>query len=158
MKKFFNRPKPEVLGEAERSGSRIEKKVIYVTGLPRSGSTLLCQILGTHPEIYSTGHSSPLSQVLENLRHNLSDNHFLLSQLDVDFDLTYSRMLNAYRGFINGWFMETDKPCVVDKNRAWLLMIETMGLIDPDFRIRMPEGPYTDIRLYREPAQKDDPP
>jgi hypothetical protein len=26
--------------------------------------------------------------------------------LDEDFDLTYTRLLNAYRGFINGWFFE----------------------------------------------------
>jgi len=135
MKKFFNKQKPGPEKEAGKNESCLNKKIIYVTGLPRSGSTLLCQILGTHPQIYSTGHSSPLSQVIENLRHNLSDNHFLLSQLDVDFELTYRRMLNAHRGFINGWFMETDRPCVVDKNRAWLLMIETMGLIDPDFRM-----------------------
>lgn len=69
------------------------------------------------------------------MRHNLSDNNFLLSQLDVDFDLTYRRMLNAYRGFINGWFAETDRPWVVDKNRSWLGLIETVNLIDPDFRM-----------------------
>ena len=42
-------------------------------------------------------------------------------------------MINAYRGFINGWFAETDKPVVVDKNRGWLRMIETVSLLDPDF-------------------------
>ncbi len=114
---------------------RLDKRIIYITGLPRSGSTLLCQLLGSHPSIYSTGHSSPLNQLLNNLRHALSDNPFLLSQLDVDFDLTYKRLLNAHRGFINGWFAETDRPVAADKNRGWLRMIETVDLLDPSFRM-----------------------
>jgi sulfotransferase len=115
--------------------NNLEKRIVYVTGLPRSGSTLLCQLLGQHPQIYSPGHSSPLSQVFNHLRTQLSDDPFLLSQLDVDFDLTYNRLLNAYRGFLDGWFAETDKPVVVDKNRSWLRMIDTVKTLDPDFRM-----------------------
>ncbi len=114
---------------------KLEKRIIYVTGLPRSGSTLLCQLLGENSSIYSPGHSSPLSHVFNMLRAQLSDDPFFLSQLDVDFELTYNRLLNAYRGFINGWFAETDKPWAVDKNRGWLRMIETVNLLDPDFKM-----------------------
>lgn len=95
----------------------------------------MCQLLGHHPDIYSIGHSSPLSQALNNLRHQLSDNQFFLSQLDVDFDLAYNRLINAYCGFINGWFRETDRPVVVDKNRGWLQMIDTVNLLDPNFKM-----------------------
>ncbi len=122
----------------------LDKKTLYVTGLPRSGSTLLCQLLGIHSQIYSTGHSSPLSQTINQLRHNLSDNDFLLSQLDCDFNLGYQRLLNAYRGFIKGWFSETDKPWVVDKNRGWLNQLDTVNVLDPDFRM---------LVCVREPAQ-----
>ena len=114
---------------------QLNQRILYVTGLPRAGSTLLCQLLGHHPQIYSPGHSSPLSQVFNHLRTHLSDDPFLLSQLDVDFDLTYARLCNAYRGFINGWFAETEKPVVVDKNRSWLRMIETVAVLDPAFRM-----------------------
>lgn len=58
-----------------------------------------------------------------------------LSQLDVNFDLTYQRLLNSFRGFINGWFTETDKPVVVDKNRGWLMQLETVKLLDPECRM-----------------------
>ncbi|MCK5525338.1 MAG: sulfotransferase [Thiomargarita sp.] len=113
----------------------LNKQIIYVTGLPRSGSTLLCQLLGHHPDIYSIGHSSPLSQLLEKIRDFTTESPFLLSQLDVDFDLVYSRMLNGYRGYLNGWFDETDQIFVVDKNRHWVSMIETLNLIDPNFKM-----------------------
>lgn len=113
----------------------LNKQLICLTGLPRSGSTLLCQLLGHHADIYSTGHSSPLCQTLTGLRHHLSDSDFLLSQLDVDFELTYQRLLNAFRGFFNGWCAETHQPWVVDKNRGWLQHIETVNHLDPNFRM-----------------------
>ncbi|MFO1351423.1 MAG: sulfotransferase [Gammaproteobacteria bacterium] len=65
----------------------------------------------------------------------MSDDPFLLAQLDVDFDLVYRRLLNAYRGFMAGWFAETDKPWAVDKNRGWLALVETVHRLDPDFRM-----------------------
>ncbi len=113
----------------------INKNIVYVAGLPRSGSTLMCQLLGEHPNIYSTGHSSPLANTVKTLRARLSDDPFLLSQLDVDFDLVYQRLTNSFRGFMNGWFAETDKPIVVDKNRGWLNGLETLVQLDPDFKM-----------------------
>ena len=113
----------------------LNQNLIYVTGLPRAGSTLLCQLLGHHPEIYTTGHSSPLCSTLTGLRGHLSNDDFLRSQLDVDFDLTYQRLTNAFQGFINGWFAETDKSWAVDKNRGWLQHIETVAHLDPNYKM-----------------------
>ena len=109
--------------------------LLYVSGLPRSGSTLLCQLLGLHPQIASTGHSSPLCQILTQLRHQWSDNDFLLAQLDVDFERTYGRLTRAWQGFVGGWFAETERPWAVDKNRGWLSQIETVQSVDPEFRM-----------------------
>jgi sulfotransferase len=116
------------------SNIHLNKRLIYVTGLPRAG-TFLCQLLGHHPDIYSSGHSSPLCSSLNGLRHQLSDNEFLLSQLDVDFEKVYQRLLNAFRGFINGWFAESNSVWVVDKNRGWLNQLEMVYHLDPDCRM-----------------------
>ena len=51
------------------------KNLVFVSGLPRSGSTLLCQLLGQHPDVYSAGHSSPLCHALEALRRQLSESY-----------------------------------------------------------------------------------
>ncbi len=114
---------------------KLAKRLVYVTGLPRAGSTLLCQLLGHHPEVHSDGHSSPLCQALMGLRHSLSDNDFLLSRLDAEFEASYRRLLGAFRGFVDGWCAEAPQPWVVDKNRGWLQHIETVGHLDPDFRM-----------------------
>ena len=115
--------------------TRTLKRSVYVSGLPRSGSTLMCQLLGHHPDVYSIVHSSPLCQILEQIRQTVSDNPFFLSQLDVDFETVNARLLNVYRGMIRSWFEETDKPIVVDKNRDWVRMVEMLNLLDPDFRM-----------------------
>ena len=112
-----------------------QKQLLCVSGLPRSGSTLLCQLLAHHPDLYCLGHSSPLCRALVGLRHSLSDDDFLKSQLDVDFELGYERLGQAFRGFMAGWFAETHKPWVVDKNRGWLHHIEMLHYLVPDFRI-----------------------
>ena len=109
--------------------------LICVSGLPRSGSTLLCQLLAQHPDVYSTGHSSPLVAVLENIRSTFSSSDFSLAQLDVDFDLAYGRIENVLKSVLAGWFAETKKEHVVDKNRGWLRMAEMLNDLHEDWRI-----------------------
>jgi sulfotransferase len=36
---------------------------------------------------------------------------------------------------MNGWFLETSLPTVVDKNRAWLGMLQTVHALDPNYKI-----------------------
>ncbi|MEG4431599.1 sulfotransferase [Microcoleus sp. F10_A2] len=113
----------------------LDKILICVSGLPRSGSTLVCQLLGQHPDIYSPGHSSPLLPAITLLQSQLSDNDFLLSQLDHQFEFVYQRLLNAYRGFINGWFAETEKSWVVDKHRGWVNSLDLALHLVPNCRM-----------------------
>ena len=76
---------------------------IFITGLPRSGSTLLCQIMSNHPDVFCDGMTSPLFGIIENTRNFLSKDTTYLSRLDQDFDLNYQRTKNLYNSIINGW-------------------------------------------------------
>jgi len=104
---------------------------IGVTGLPRAGSTLMCQLLAQHPEIHCDGHSSPLCNTLLGIRRMISDDQFFLSQLDNSFDKSYAHLTFAMQGFLRGWNRECTKKAVVDKNRAWLHAIELLLHIEP---------------------------
>jgi sulfotransferase len=110
-------------------------RFVGVAGLPRAGSTLLCQLLGEHPEIHCEGHSSPLCNSLLATRRFISDDQFFLSQLDIQFDTTYDHLRSAMRGFLNGWHGNCTKPVVVDKNRAWLHCIEMLLHLEPEARL-----------------------
>ncbi len=110
-------------------------KFVGVTGLPRAGSTLLCQLLAQHPDIHCEGHSSPLCNVLLGVRRMISDDTFFLSQLDQAFDTSYAHLASAMKGFLRGWNHDCAKQIVVDKNRAWLHAIEMLLHIEPDARL-----------------------
>ncbi|MGB7057725.1 MAG: sulfotransferase [Geitlerinemataceae cyanobacterium] len=112
-----------------------DKHLLCVTGLPRSGSTLLCQLLAEHPEIDCHGMSSPLFGALQALRSHLSDSEFLLAQLDGEFDKTYARLKRSCQAFAAAWWAETHCPVVVDKHRGWLNQIELAMELDPDVRM-----------------------
>ncbi len=112
-----------------------DKKLVAVTGLPRAGSTLLCQLLAHHPAIFCTGQSSPLPQFLAALRQQAADNDFMLAQLDHEPERAHERLLSAYRGFVSGWFAEASETVVVDKNRAWLDQLDLAERLSPDCRM-----------------------
>ncbi len=109
-----------------------------VAGLPRAGSTLLCQLLAEHPQIRCEGHSSPLCNALLATRRGISDDQFMLAQLDVQFDASYSHLKTAMQGFLQGWYANCAKPVVADKNRAWLHCIEFLLQLDPDAKLLIP--------------------
>lgn len=109
-------------------------RFVGVTGLPRAGSTLLCQLLAQHPEVDCEGRSSPLCNALLGLRRMVSDDQFMLSQLDVSFDEVYGHYHDAMAGFLRGW-TRSDKAVVVDKNRAWLHAVELLLKLAPEARL-----------------------
>jgi sulfotransferase len=111
---------------------------IGVTGLPRAGSTLLCQMLAMHPEIACEGASSPLCNLLLGLRRMVSNDQFYLSQLDQSFESSYGNLTAAMQGFLRGWLHsgeEQGKRAVVDKNRAWLHAIELLLKLAPEAKL-----------------------
>ncbi len=110
-------------------------KFVGVTGLPRAGSTLLCQLLAQHPGVHCEGNSSPLCNTLLGIRRLVSDDTFFLSQLDRSFDSSYAHLASAMRGFLRGWYHDCGERVVIDKNRAWLHAIELLLHIEPEARL-----------------------
>jgi sulfotransferase len=108
---------------------------VGVTGLPRAGSTLLCQLLAQHPQIHCEGHSSPLCNLLLGIRRMVSDDQFFLAQLDQSFERSYAHLASAMQGFLRGWYPGCGKQALVDKNRAWLHAIELLLRIEPNAKL-----------------------
>jgi sulfotransferase len=93
------------------------KDIFYQSSLPRSGSTLLQNIIGQNPDFYVT----PTSGVLElvfGARNNFSNSLEFKAQDSV-------LMEKAFKGFCRSGvrsFFESisDKPYVLDKSRGWV--------------------------------------
>ena len=101
------------------------KNIHLIAGLPRSGSSLLCNILNMNPDFYATS-TSPMVDILRNIRSTFSHNptfktHNRLEEFEV--------MRKGMRGFINGFY--EDKNIVFDKSRGWttnlMLLDELLG-------------------------------
>jgi len=110
-------------------------KFVGVTGLPRAGSTLLCQLLAQHPEICCEGQSSPVCNLLLGIRRMVSDDQFFLAQLDHSFETSYAHLASAMQGFLRGWNHDCRQKVVVDKNRAWLHCVEFLLQIEPEAKL-----------------------
>ncbi len=111
------------------------RTLVCVTGLPRAGSTLVCQMLAQHPEIHCDGLTSPLCNVLLSIRRTIGKDRFFLSQLDHSFDRSYASLGTAMQGFVDGWYRHATRPVVVDKNRAWLHAVELLLQIEPTAKL-----------------------
>jgi len=110
------------------------KEIIYLSGLPRSGSTLLCNLLDKHSEISSTP-SSPLCGLINQLRRIWSDDPFLLTQLDSNFEVVYKRLKRSLKAFMGEWSSDTNTPITIDKNRGWCHSAPTLQHLYPNFKM-----------------------
>ncbi len=113
----------------------LNRHLLYLTGLPCSGTYFFSQLLAQHPDIYTQSRRSPLCDILVNFRTFISTNPQTLNHLNQDFNLTNERALSALRGFIDGWFSPISQPWIVDIHPQWLQNLELINLIDPDFRM-----------------------
>jgi hypothetical protein len=93
------------------------KNIMFCVGLPRSGSTLLMNILNSNPQIYTTG-TCPLSYIVDGMKH-VSGQFPEFTAMDMD---TLDQSMSSFlKHGINGWFeAQTKKQNVISKSRSWM--------------------------------------
>lgn len=96
----------------------MSKTFYFISGLPRSGSTLLCNILAQNPAINVSKATSGLHDVLFNIR-NQWDKMIEHKAEGVD----YERLRRVLKGVFQSYH-DTEKNIIVDKGRGWLSLIE----------------------------------
>lgn len=95
-----------------------EIQPIFIVGMPRSGTSLLEQILSNHPLVFGAGEVSSLHNSLENLFSSDINNNFLLDQLQ--------KIRNHYLEHLS---IMTEKIFITDKlplNFMWIGFIVYM--------------------------------
>lgn len=93
------------------------KKIFFQSSLPRSGSTLLQNVLAQNPSIYATP-TSPVADYVSMMREVYTNNPNVLAQNENEMKAAFK---GACKSAINGYFDAiTDRPLVFDKSRAWL--------------------------------------
>lgn len=107
-------------------------KIFFNSSMPRSGSTLMQNILGNNPEIYATP-TSPLLDLLNASRKVYTNSPTVKAQDENEMKkafLMYSRF--AMDGFFHGI---TEKPYVIDKSRGWAINIPYLQALYPNPKI-----------------------
>lgn len=90
----------------------MKKKFHFLSGLPRSGSTVLAAILNQNPAVYVTPTSPLLDQLIENqnIWHSLQT---------VKANPIPDQLTNVTRRLINGMWQHVPQNTIIDKNRGW---------------------------------------
>lgn len=99
------------------------KNLNFCIGLPRSGSTLLMNILQQNPSIYTTG-TCPMPYMLDaaNIQANTISEFVAMDQNTVSSGLK-EFLIHGFEGWFNSL---TDKPNVISKSRAWDMHLNTL--------------------------------
>lgn len=100
------------------------REIFYMSGLPRSGSTLLMNLIAQHPEVFPTP-TSGLHQLLQDTKISWSNIIEHKSDKNAGSDDNLKRTLNS----ILTNYHNTDKKFIVDKCRGWGHSIEMIEAI-----------------------------
>ena len=95
----------------------MKKTLHFLSGIPRSGSTVLAAILNQNPETHVST-TSGLVHALDGLA-NTWHSAGLLNENDPD----RKKLAQTMRGMIDAFYEDTDKPVVIDKGRGWPIPI-----------------------------------
>lgn len=90
----------------------INKDFYFISGLPRSGSTLLCSILNENKEFYAT-HTSPLLDLLYLNEVEWRQNPSVIANPIPE------QIINISESIINGCWEHVPQNIIFDKHRAW---------------------------------------
>jgi sulfotransferase len=92
------------------------KTIHYAIGLPRSGSTLLMNILQQNPDIF-TSSTCPTTYFVEGAKQAASNIPEFLAMEQDQLNTCFNSFL---KHGVDGWFSGlTDKPIVISKCRGW---------------------------------------
>lgn len=104
----------------------MSKKLYFLSGIPRSGSTVLAAILNQNPLTYVST-TSGLGAALEAVAATWHKEPLLEKN-----DPKREKLANAMRGLIDGYYDKlTQKPIVIDKSRNWPIpvVMSAMGQV-----------------------------
>jgi sulfotransferase len=102
-----------------------DKRIYFMAGMPRSGSTLLANILAQHPGIHVTGTSGIVDMLV--LVRNAWDK--LREFQALDRNLSESIKASVLQGMLSGYFRHVERPICIDKNRRWSEYLETAAVL-----------------------------
>ena len=102
--------------------ARERRRYYFISGLPRSGSTLLANILAQNPKFHATG-TNGILDVMFQVRNTWNEH------IEFQASPNYAAELRVLRGILDSFFADVEKPVVFDKSRGWLSELEMLEAV-----------------------------
>lgn len=99
----------------------MEKEIYFINGMPRSGSTLLCNILAQNPDFHVTP-TSGLSELVTGIHQ------FWKTNTVIKASETPEKQLGILKGLFQSYHADTMRPIVFNKSRGWAQNIELVEM------------------------------
>jgi sulfotransferase len=107
----------------------MQNAVHFISGLPRSGSTLLAAILRQNPRVHA-GMSSPLGGLFRHLMQGMSPRG------ELSVMMTSEQRENVLRGLFDNYYQDIHPTKVVfDTNRLWCSKMGAIAKLFPEARV-----------------------
>jgi len=99
----------------------MEKEIYFINGMPRSGSTLLCNILSQNPEFHSTP-TSGLSDIVFDISEIWQKNPSIKASEPPE------KKLSLIKDLIYSYHKDIERPVVFNKSRGWAPLVELIEM------------------------------
>jgi sulfotransferase len=106
----------------------MEKAYHFITGLPRSGSTLLSSILRQNPRFHASITDS-LATMTKGVIETSQDGPGMRKEVPEH------RRKNAVKGLVDGFYTDIEKPVIFNTNRAWTVLTPQIKDLYPKSRM-----------------------
>jgi len=107
----------------------------FITGIPRSGSTLLCNILNQNPAFYASS-TSPLPAIVQSMVSIFSTSQEIQAAMIRDEKGTEVVLNAMVKNVIHTWYWSKSKENIIfDKSRGWSFNSLLIAKIFPDAKI-----------------------
>jgi sulfotransferase len=135
----------------------------FISGLPRSGSTLLSAILRQNPRFHA-GMSSPVASFFESIIAQVSAGSELSTMVDQD------QRAWLLKGLFFSYYANVEKPVIFDTNRAWTSQLPALMTLFPQAKViccvrdvawvmdslerQFRSNTFENTRLFNTPAER----
>jgi sulfotransferase len=106
------------------------KSYYFISGLPRSGSTLLSAILKQNPEFYAD-----IASPVEALTGSSID---IVTGAESNLTVTEDQRKNLMYGIFEGYYQHIEKPVIFDSSRVWTKKTNFLKALFPYTKILCP--------------------
>ncbi|MFC4526338.1 sulfotransferase [Dyella halodurans] len=114
---------------ATPDASKPPRKFHFISGLPRSGTTLLAAILNQNPR-FRAGMTSPLADIMGVVIAEAS------SKNDFSFDVSDEQRVALLRGLVENFYsVQTGAEVVFDTSRLWCSRMQLLSVLFPEVKV-----------------------